>query len=91
MRTEPNTPGSRGDGLDLSQYGRIVAEIQQGRYERHMVFVKRHHGESQIEVRTLFSDYKTGEPRITRGVRLRVQALPQLIKALCRVVEDNPS
>ena len=69
----------------------IIAEIAKNQREVYRVVRRSFKGYKLVDVRVWFDDAATGERRPGRGVSLKLEILPEIVKVLTGLIEGGPA
>jgi hypothetical protein len=86
MTAQQKTPLAGGAG-NTAFDGEIIAEIPKNQREVYRVIARTYKGYRLADVRVWFYDPDTGELRPGKGVSIKAEALPDIIKALSGLAE----
>ncbi|MQM31072.1 MAG: hypothetical protein CRU78_11330 [Candidatus Accumulibacter phosphatis] len=67
----------------------IVCEIQKSSREVYWIMRRTFKGYKLVDVRVWFDDADTGERRPGKGVSIKAEALPEIVKALARLIDGG--
>ena len=88
MTAKQKTPlagGADGTAFD----GKIIAEIPKNQREVYRVVARTFKGYRLVDIRVWFDDPDTGELRPGKGVSIKLETLPEIVKALAGLMEGG--
>lgn len=74
-----------------SSSGEIIAEIRKNQREVYRIMRRTFRGHKLVDVRVWFDDADTGERRPGKGVSIKAEALPEIVKVLAGLIEGGPA
>jgi len=80
-------PAGTGTAERIAFDGEILAEIEKNSREVYRVMSRTFKGYQLADVRVWFDDQDTGEPRPGKGVSIKVEALPEIVKVPAGMIE----